>query len=98
MVASGHFIATFPNSVARFYAERFSLKVLPVDLPVRPWPVAILTLKNRTLSPVVQLFIDHIRASATSMAAPHRGRPAMRRRLSKFTTGNSRRGNASLTP
>jgi DNA-binding transcriptional LysR family regulator len=74
MVASGHFIATFPNSVARFYAERFSLKVLPVDLPVRPWPVAILTLKNRTLSPVVQLFIDHIRASATSMAAPHRGR------------------------
>ena len=81
MVASGHFIATFPNSVARFYAERFSLKVLPVDLPVRPWPVAILTLKNRTLSPVVQLFIDHVHASTTSMAARQgaRRRSATRR-------------------
>jgi DNA-binding transcriptional LysR family regulator len=70
MVSSGHFIATLPKSVARFYADRFSLKVLPVDLPVRPWPVAILTLKNRTLSPVVELFIEHVRAAASSMLAP----------------------------
>jgi DNA-binding transcriptional LysR family regulator len=67
MVASGHFIATFPKSVARFYADRFSLKVLPVDLPVRPWPVVILTLKNRTLSPIVKTFIDHVRSSVKSM-------------------------------
>jgi len=60
LVASGNFIATFPNSVAHFYAERFSLKVLPVNLPSRPWPVAILTLKNRTLSPVVQHFLRHV--------------------------------------
>src|SRR6187399_2759041 len=51
MVASGQFITTFPNSVVRLHADRLSLKVLPVDLPVRPWPVAIVTLKNRTLSP-----------------------------------------------
>ena len=62
MVSSGHFIATFPKSVARFYAARFSLKVLPVDLPPRPWPVVILTLKNRTLSPIVKTFIDHVRS------------------------------------
>ena len=61
MLASGHFIATFPSSVARLHADRFSLKVLPVDLPVRPWPVAIVTLKNRTLSPGVERFITHIR-------------------------------------
>jgi DNA-binding transcriptional LysR family regulator len=61
MLGSGHFITTFPNSVARSYAERFSLKVLPVDLPARPWLVAILTLKNRTLSPVVERFIEHVR-------------------------------------
>jgi DNA-binding transcriptional LysR family regulator len=61
MLASGHFIATFPSSVARLHADRFSLKVLPVDLPVRPWPVAIVTLKNRTLSPGVERFIAHIR-------------------------------------
>ncbi len=70
MVSSGHFIATFPRSVARFYAGRFALKVLPVELPVRPWPVAILTLKNRTLSSVVELSIQHIRASANAMMAP----------------------------
>jgi len=61
MLASGHFITTFPNSVARLHADRFSLKVLPVDLPARPWPVAIVTLKNRTLSPGVERFIAHVR-------------------------------------
>jgi len=61
MVASGHFITTFPSSVVRLHADRFSLKVLPVDLPVRPWPVAIVTLKNRTLSPGVERFIEHVR-------------------------------------
>ncbi len=60
LVASGRFIATFPKSVAHFYADRFSLKILPVDLPARPWPVAILTLKNRTLNPVVENFIQHL--------------------------------------
>jgi DNA-binding transcriptional LysR family regulator len=69
MVASGHFIATFPKSVVAFYAERFSLKVLPLHLPPRPWPVAILTLKKRTLSPVAKLFIAHLRRSTTPMAA-----------------------------
>jgi DNA-binding transcriptional LysR family regulator len=43
------------------------VKVLPVDVPVRPWPVAVVTLKNRTLSPVAQRFIDHVRAFARSM-------------------------------
>ena len=61
MVASGHFITTFPHSVARLHADRFSLKVLPVDLPFRPWPVAIVTLKNRTLSPIVERFIAYVR-------------------------------------
>lgn len=61
MLASGHFIATFPNSVALVHADRFSLKVLPVNLPMRSWSVAIVTLKNRTLSPGVDRFIAHVR-------------------------------------
>ena len=61
LVASGRFVATFPKSVARFYADRFELKILPIDLPARPWPVVLLTLKNRTLSPVVEHFIAHLR-------------------------------------
>ena len=67
MVGSGRFIATFPNSVVRFYGDQFALKTLPVDLPNQPWPVAILTLKNRTLSPIVERFIQHVRDFTKSM-------------------------------
>jgi DNA-binding transcriptional LysR family regulator len=68
LVATGDYLTAFPASVLRFNAERFGLKVLPVDLPVRPWPVAIVTLKNRTLSPVVQRFVDHVRLVTKPMA------------------------------
>ncbi len=61
LVGSGKFIAPFPHSVFSFYAARFSLKALPVALPLRPWPVVLLTLKNRTLNPVVQSFLGHLR-------------------------------------
>ena len=73
LVASGRFIATFPKSVAQYYTERFALKVLPVDLPVQPWPVVLLTLKNRTLSPVVEHFIVHLRDRTHPLRV---GRPA----------------------
>jgi DNA-binding transcriptional LysR family regulator len=66
MVGSGNFIAPFPNSVLAFYAERFSLKALPVALPTRPWPVAILTLRNRTLNPAVESFLAHLRSVFSS--------------------------------
>ena len=58
LLASGNFITTFPESVVDFYARRFGLKVLPVALPRHPWPVVVLTLKNRTLSPAVTAFIN----------------------------------------
>jgi DNA-binding transcriptional LysR family regulator len=61
LVGSGKFIAPFPNTVFTFYAKRFSLKALPVALPVWPWPVVVLTLKNRTLNPVVQSLLSHLR-------------------------------------
>ena len=64
LLTSGEFITTFPKSVADFYTRRFGLKVLPIDLPRHPWPVVALTLKQRTLSPVVTAFIDCARAVA----------------------------------
>ena len=72
MVASGHFITTLPSSVVRFYGERFALKALPVDLPHRPWPLAVVTLKNRTLSPVVEFFIEHLREFTRPTQAANR--------------------------
>jgi DNA-binding transcriptional LysR family regulator len=69
LLAAGPFITAYPKSFMTVNGDRFSLKVLPVDLPVRPWPIEIITLKNRTLNPVVQRFIDHIRVFASTVAA-----------------------------
>jgi DNA-binding transcriptional LysR family regulator len=57
MAATGRFITTFPRSVLALHAERFALKMLPVDLPNANWPVKIATLRNRSLSGVVKRFI-----------------------------------------
>jgi len=69
MVASGECIATFPSSLVRYFAARSAIKVLPIDLPVQPLPVGIVTLKNRTLSPVVERFIQHLRDFTRPMRA-----------------------------
>jgi DNA-binding transcriptional LysR family regulator len=71
MTATGRFITTFPRSVLFFNAERFALKQLSIDLPDRTWPIKIATLRNRTLSPVVERFIDCARAVANALAASH---------------------------
>jgi len=63
-VANGPFITATPKSVARFC----SLKVLPVKLPVLSWPVAIATLRNRTLSPVVGRFMECAREVTKPLA------------------------------
>jgi DNA-binding transcriptional LysR family regulator len=58
LLASGRFLSTVPGSVFRFAASNPGLKRLPIDLPTTRTPVAVITLKNRTLSPVAQVFID----------------------------------------
>jgi DNA-binding transcriptional LysR family regulator len=74
LIATGDFITTLPRSVLHLYAERYSLKALPVDLPARPWPVSIITLKNRSLSPIVHRFIRCAEDVAKEMDA----RPRLR--------------------
>jgi DNA-binding transcriptional LysR family regulator len=70
LLATGRFLTVLPDSVVRYNAKRWSLKALPVDLEVEPRSVAIVTLKNRTVSPVVRLFVEHVRAVAKAMFAP----------------------------
>jgi hypothetical protein len=53
--------------VLRFNVPRFGLKVLPIKLPAQPWPVAMVTLKNRTVTPVVQEFMKDVRTVAKTM-------------------------------
>jgi len=57
LVGSGEFITALPRSVLQIYRRPHLLKELPVDLSVQP-PLAIVTLRNRTLTPGVQLFIQ----------------------------------------
>jgi DNA-binding transcriptional LysR family regulator len=69
LLATGRFITAFPRSAIAASAERFSLKVLPVELPARTWPAELITLKNRTLNPAARRFIDHVRAHAGGLGA-----------------------------
>ena len=63
LLASGRFLTFLAESLLRHNAKRWSLKALQVDLGIQQLPVAVATLRNRTLSPTVQLFIEHIKAA-----------------------------------
>jgi DNA-binding transcriptional LysR family regulator len=69
LVASAGFISVLPDSILRTLAKKMSFKVLPIDLPIKVPPVVIVRLKNRTLSPVVQLFIERLREVAKAVSA-----------------------------
>jgi DNA-binding transcriptional LysR family regulator len=68
LLATGPFVTAIPSSVLRLNAGRHSLKLLPIDLDIRGYPVAILTLKHRVLNPLAAFFIGHVREVAKSMA------------------------------
>jgi DNA-binding transcriptional LysR family regulator len=68
LLATGRFLTILPVATLGFPAKRTEVKVLPVELQVSPVPVGIITLKNRTLSPVAQLFIEHAREVAKPLA------------------------------
>jgi DNA-binding transcriptional LysR family regulator len=68
LLTNGRFITAIPRSVVRLDANRTHFKMLPVDLPVRPWLVTMLTLKNRTLSPLVERFMECARGVAKPLA------------------------------
>jgi|SRR5712671_1403188 len=64
LLTSGRFLSIFSASILRFHTKRAELKVLPVELQLSRVPVGIVTLRNRTLSPVAKLFIQHAREVA----------------------------------
>jgi DNA-binding transcriptional LysR family regulator len=68
LLATGRFLTIIPASVLQVFPRRSDIKVLPVELPMARVPNAIVTLKNRTLSPAAQLFIDTAREVARPLA------------------------------
>jgi DNA-binding transcriptional LysR family regulator len=75
LVANGRFVTVIPKSLLQLDDGRPALKMLPVDMPTQPWPVTILTLKSRTVSPTVERFIDCAREVAKSIV----GKPKTRK-------------------
>jgi DNA-binding transcriptional LysR family regulator len=64
LMATGRYLSIFPSSILRFPAKRTELRALPVKQKFARGPVEIITLNNRTLSPLAQLFINCARMVA----------------------------------
>lgn len=70
LLATGRFLSMMPSSLLAQNAKKWSLKALPVDAEFQSPPISMVTLKRRTLSPVVQLFLEYVRASSRSAPVP----------------------------
>jgi DNA-binding transcriptional LysR family regulator len=68
LVATGRFLTILEASLLRFPTRHPEIKVLPVELPLARVPNGIVTLKNRTLSPVARLFAEYAREVAGPLA------------------------------
>jgi DNA-binding transcriptional LysR family regulator len=68
LVHTGRFLSVAPVSTLRLSGKRLGLKAVPVDFLVQPGPIGIVTLKNRIISPVTQLFLDCARKLARPFA------------------------------
>jgi DNA-binding transcriptional LysR family regulator len=61
LLATGPFVTVVPRSMLRLIGGGHALKELRSDLRIAGYPLAILTLKNRSLSPLVARFTEHVR-------------------------------------
>jgi DNA-binding transcriptional LysR family regulator len=68
LLATGRFLGVLSGSTLRLSGKRMSLRALPVEFSMPSSPVGIVTLKDRTVSPAAQLFIDHARKLAKPLA------------------------------
>jgi DNA-binding transcriptional LysR family regulator len=68
LVASGRFLTVYSEYSLRFPGLHPSLKALPVELPGARRTVKVINLKNRSLSPLAELFIDRLRAVVEPLA------------------------------
>lgn len=67
LLATGRFVTILPDSVLRYNGERWGMRALPIDLGVTPRAAAAVTLKNRTLAPVGEVFLQHLRSASRAM-------------------------------
>jgi len=71
----GPYVAALARGNLLPIADQYGLKILKVDLPVDPASMVLVTVKGRTLSPVAQAFIEHLRKSTHPMRSDKSARP-----------------------
>jgi DNA-binding transcriptional LysR family regulator len=69
LLATGRFLTLLPFSMLRFGAGSHSIRPLPMQSPIKPVPVLALTLKSRTLNPVVEMIVRQARDVAARSGA-----------------------------
>ena len=62
LVATGRFLTVFPEYSLRLQLAPSLKAALPVELPGARRTMKVVNLKNRSLSPLAELFIDRLRA------------------------------------
>jgi DNA-binding transcriptional LysR family regulator len=67
LLMTGQFLSMVPRVVMQFPPKNRLLKVLPIDLAGTARPLALVTLKNRTLNPAAQVFAASVRETAKSL-------------------------------
>jgi DNA-binding transcriptional LysR family regulator len=68
LLATGRFLTVLPESVLHYNAKQWALRALPIKLRGKPRPIAIVTLKNRSINPATARFIEHLRTVAKTFA------------------------------
>jgi DNA-binding transcriptional LysR family regulator len=76
VIETGRWIGLVPASVMRFGGRQMQIKVLPVKILPPPAPVGFITVRDRTLTPLAERFIECTRKVANSGT----GRASTRRR------------------
>jgi DNA-binding transcriptional LysR family regulator len=58
LIETGRWLGLIPASVMRFGGKQLRIKLLPVETSSPPAPVGIVMVKDRTLTPLAERFID----------------------------------------
>ena len=66
LIETGRWLGLVPASVMRFGGQHMRLKILPVKFLTPPAPVGIVVVKDRTLTPLAERFIECARKVAHS--------------------------------
>jgi DNA-binding transcriptional LysR family regulator len=75
LIETGRWLGFVPTSVMRFGGKHMRIKVLPVKIVSPPAPIGFVMIKDRTLTPLAERFIECARKVANSDT----GRASMRR-------------------